>query len=308
MNSNLPGSLSAADEAIFLLRYRWRPHSFVIVPELGDGVFALRSMMHANRAHLGASPSALFQSVQDFAGEIVRKRQLFEDRQRANAEREQAASATAARIARKLALEPASNDAVASPSGDTVSIPSSSCDESGMPDLVSCSSSPIASSLKTEPDLVQPSSRAVPLSPLFDLQTRLSRLSLSTPLQVPLLAKLSVVVRPIPTGPRAGLRPQSAPVPRKRRRVEKRSDPSPHPPVSAPSTPYARPSRAVQYASGGAALVRPASESQLRQRLVAVQAEIRRYSSAQKELFWQLQTLRQLEPADSSATSQEEQD
>lgn len=67
--------------------------------------------------------------------------------------------------------------------------------------------------------------------------------------------------------------------------------------------PYARPSRPMQYPAAGSAPLRPVSflsEAQLRGRLAAVQAEIRRLSSAQKELFWQLQSLRQRESCSSS--------
>ncbi|KAJ6525813.1 hypothetical protein DFH09DRAFT_1328831 [Mycena vulgaris] len=311
MATSIPGSLSSSDEAIVrrlfkvvratkfedpvdqaafladsattVLRYRLRPDSFALVPELADCVFTIRSMMHANRAHLPTSPSAVFTSLQDFAGEIVRKRQLFQERQRVNADRARAASGIADRIARNAALQSASKEAVKSPSSpgcDTVSIPSS-CDESGIPDLQTCTPSLVASPIKTEPDLIRPSSQAVPLSPLYDLPIRLSRLSLSTPHPVPPSSPLS----------------------------SGRSLPDLVPDFVLASTPYARPSRPMQYAAGGATPLRPAtpaSEAELRQRLAAVQAELRRYASAQKELFWQLQTLHQFESAHSSCTSQED--
>jgi hypothetical protein len=109
-------------------------------------------MMHANGARLGTPFSDAFVSIQDFAGEIVRKRHTFRERKRANAERVQVAEGMAARIARSAALEHAANlDAKVfmfnsfihasfvlisaqpqvSPDEDAVSIPSSS-DESGV--------------------------------------------------------------------------------------------------------------------------------------------------------------------------------
>ncbi|KAJ7690996.1 hypothetical protein B0H17DRAFT_1134017 [Mycena rosella] len=110
-------------------------------------------------------------------------------------------------------------------------------------------------------------------------------------------AKLSLIIRPIPTGPRAGLHPRSAPS--KRRRVEEGKDTGENSPIPASNAPYARPSRPMPYVTHGSSSIRPAialSEGQLCRRLAAVQAEIRRFSAAQKELLWQLQTIRQPRP------------
>ncbi|KAJ7440353.1 hypothetical protein B0H11DRAFT_2253117 [Mycena galericulata] len=162
MPSLLPGSLSKADETVVrkllkvvratkyedpvdqddfltdsantVLNYRSRIDSFAVVAELGECVFTIRSMMHANGVRLGKPPSATFISLQDFAGEIVRKRQLFQERQRANAERVKVVEGMAARIARNEALEYASkqNDKPPiSPDADAISIPSSSDDSAG---------------------------------------------------------------------------------------------------------------------------------------------------------------------------------
>ncbi|KAJ7080909.1 hypothetical protein B0H15DRAFT_953262 [Mycena belliarum] len=337
MPSSYPGCISSADEAIVhrlfkvvratkfedavdqaafleesattVLRYRSHPDSFARITDLGECVFTIRAMMHANRVHLPASPSTVFSAIQDFAGEIVRKRHLFQEHQHANADRIRLAAGVAARIARKAALDAASSVAVKSPSSagsDVVSIPPSPA-ESSVPDLQSFPPSAAVSPIKTEgPDLVQRSSEAVPLSPLYGLQTRLNRLSLMIPHPAP-VSKLALVIRPLPTGPRARLRPHSAPAPSKRRRVEEGKNTGAKSQSSAPHLPYARPSRPVQYASGGIKALRPTtSEPELRQRLAAVQAELRRYSSAQKELFWQLATIRQLELTDSLSTSQED--
>ncbi|KAJ7366433.1 hypothetical protein DFH08DRAFT_797415 [Mycena albidolilacea] len=110
---------------------------------------------------------------------------------------------------------------------------------------------------------------------------------------------LALVTKSLPTGPRAGLRPGPAQTPCKRRQLEEGEiDHS-----QAAQHLYAHPSRPMQYPAAGLAPLRPASslsEAQLRGRLAAVQAEIHRLSSAQKELFWQLQSLRQRESCSSS--------
>jgi hypothetical protein len=79
--------------------------SFAIVPDLAECVFTIRSMMHSNNARLGAPISATFISLQDFAGEIIRKRQLIRERRRAQADRLRAAEGVAARMERRAALE-----------------------------------------------------------------------------------------------------------------------------------------------------------------------------------------------------------
>jgi hypothetical protein len=66
-------------------------------------------MMHANGARLGTPFGEAFLSIQDFAGEILRKRQTFRERKRANADRARVAEGMAARIERNVALEYASN-------------------------------------------------------------------------------------------------------------------------------------------------------------------------------------------------------
>ncbi|KAJ7848046.1 hypothetical protein B0H14DRAFT_2583269 [Mycena olivaceomarginata] len=116
------------DSANTVLEFRPQVASFALVPELGECVFTIRSMMHTNNTHLGTPFSDAFISIQDFAGEIIRKRQLFRERRRANADRVRAAEGAAARIERNTALEHAANTdkAPPSPNEDAVSIPSGS--------------------------------------------------------------------------------------------------------------------------------------------------------------------------------------
>ncbi|KAJ7366432.1 hypothetical protein DFH08DRAFT_797414 [Mycena albidolilacea] len=68
------------DSANTVLEFHPQVASFALVPELGECVFTIRSMMHSNNVHLGTPFSNVFISIQDFAGEIIHKRQLFRER------------------------------------------------------------------------------------------------------------------------------------------------------------------------------------------------------------------------------------
>ncbi|KAJ7309350.1 hypothetical protein DFH08DRAFT_823522 [Mycena albidolilacea] len=270
------------DSANTVLEFRPQVASFVLVPELGECVFTIRSMMHSNNAHLGTPFSDAFISIQDFAGEIIRKRQLFRERRRANADRVRAAEGAAARIERNAALEHAANidKAAPSPNEDAVSIPSGS-DGSGTDEPPPASMNPPPSPISVDPLTNNPPSSEGKSILLFvkHVFTLLIAVAERDPAHPPALA---LVTKSLPTGPRAGLRPGPAQTPRKRRRLEEGEiDHS-----QAAQHPYARPSRPMQYPAAGSAPLRPASslsEAQLRGRLAAVQAEIRRLSSAQKE-------------------------
>ncbi|KAJ6599892.1 hypothetical protein DFH09DRAFT_1303251 [Mycena vulgaris] len=224
MVSILPGSLSAPDAAIVrklfkvlratkyedpvdqdtflsesartILPFRLQIASFALDSGLAECVFMLRSMMHANGTRLGAPPSSLFTAIQAFAGEIISKRHILQERKRANAERSRVADSIAARISRNAALEFATKETTkppGSPNDETVSIPSSS-DESGPPGLQSCAPSLPTSPIQVEPTSAHPSSQvrlAIPLSPLYQLDASLSRLHLSSPHQNPPSSPLS---------------------------------------------------------------------------------------------------------------------
>ncbi|KAJ6612904.1 hypothetical protein B0H10DRAFT_2222676 [Mycena sp. CBHHK59/15] len=221
MVSVLPGSLSKVDEAVVrklfkivhatkyedpvdqdaflvesantVLQFRPQVASFVLIPELGECVFSIRAMMHASSARLGTPFSDAFVSIQDFAGEILRKRQTFRERKRANADRIRVAEGMAASAERRAALEHASNlntKPPASPDEDAVSIPSSS-DESGADEPLRVAMNPPSSPIKVDPSQAQPSSQAVLLSPLGELGFRLGRLTLGAPHHVPPSSPLS---------------------------------------------------------------------------------------------------------------------
>ncbi|KAJ7346069.1 hypothetical protein DFH08DRAFT_961546 [Mycena albidolilacea] len=172
--------------AKLVLSFRAQVISFAVVPELAECVFTIRSMMHSNNARLGTPLSDAFISLQDFAGEIVRKRQVIHDRKLAQADRARAAEGVAARLEHRAALEHAArvnNNALPSPEEDEVSIPSATGESGGdeaSPVVRDPPASPIID-LTNTPVIAQ----AFPLSPLHDLQARLRSLSLSTPLTSP---------------------------------------------------------------------------------------------------------------------------
>ncbi|KAJ7121182.1 hypothetical protein C8R44DRAFT_736856 [Mycena epipterygia] len=224
MVSALPGSISKTDEAVvrklfkalqatkyedpvdqdsFLVEsantvLRFRPYvaSFALVADLGECVFTLRAMMHANGARLGSPFSAAFVSIQDFGGEILRRRQVFRERKRANEDRVRAAEGLAARVERNLARELASNldnKPPVSLDDDSVSIPSST-DESGTEEPSRIIENPPPSPIQAKPSYSQPDSQVCPAilpSPLTELGVRLGRLSLGAPMRIPPSSPLS---------------------------------------------------------------------------------------------------------------------
>ncbi|KAJ7651863.1 hypothetical protein B0H17DRAFT_1147538 [Mycena rosella] len=205
------------DSANTLLRFRPYLASFAMASELGECVFTLRSLMHVNNVRLGTPPSDAFLSLQDFVGDIIRKRQVFRERQRANADRARIAGGIAAQIVHSAALEYASHVNKKAPGSpdDTVSIPSSS-DESGMDGPPRTPTSPPPSLVTVESSPTQDSQqvcfKAILLSPIGELGVHLA---------APVIVAEPVhLAKPIPTGPRAGLHSQPTPDPRKRRRIE----------------------------------------------------------------------------------------
>ncbi|KAJ7191978.1 hypothetical protein GGX14DRAFT_406799 [Mycena pura] len=98
-----------AASANSLLHFRPFIVSFALNPEFADCVLTLRSLMQSNLGRLGGAPSDAFTAIQDFAGEIARKRQLYRERKQARASRARAAEGAAARAERRAALEHAAH-------------------------------------------------------------------------------------------------------------------------------------------------------------------------------------------------------
>ncbi|KAF8177106.1 hypothetical protein K438DRAFT_1770219 [Mycena galopus ATCC 62051] len=241
------------ESATTVLEFRPQIASFALVPDLGECIFLIRSMMHANNARLDTPPSDTFTSIQDFAGEIVHKRQTLRERKRANLERALVAEGAAARLERKAALEHAAkvtdSQGPRSSADDVVSIPSSEDKAEPVFSLKNPPPSPISVNLTN----VAPCSKAA----------------------------LSVITKSIPTGPHAGLRSEPASSSRKRRRTDEGENDDPQAvPVSR-----GRSDRPMQHLPHGPATIWPTTsgtEEQLHARLVVIQAEARRLANDQK--------------------------
>ncbi|KAJ7113786.1 hypothetical protein C8R44DRAFT_740682 [Mycena epipterygia] len=295
-----------------VLSLRPQVMSFATVPELAECVFTIRSMMHSNNARLKTPISETFIHIQDFAGEIIRKRQLIRDRKHAQIDRIRAAEGVAARHERRLALEHAArvdnNKASRSLDEDAVSIPSTT-DESGgeepdpkvFPPIYIASprlnpsqnppASPITNDLTNIPANHQGKSLFIFILLSFTPLTPVVERAAAIPPVLPIFTK------PIPTGPRAGLHAPAPQSSRKRRRVGEGENDGPQPQAQFFQGDSSRP---VSHRSDCSAPVRstvPPSEVQLRRRLAGVQAELHRLSYAQKTLRWQLQSLQQPEPS-----------
>ncbi|KAJ7306270.1 hypothetical protein DFH08DRAFT_824720 [Mycena albidolilacea] len=198
-----------------VLPFRPQVASFALVSEVGECVFTLRSALHSNNARLPNPSADTLTAIQDFAGEIACKRQLFRDRNHAQADRARAADGVAARAERRAALKHAARvNKPPSTDEDAVSIPSSGEEsDAEEPSGIQHPSSPVVGDVSTTavPSSTQVSLLA-PLSPLSDLDAQMDRLRVRsppsvpphTPMQVPQLppqkCNFAVLVpRPIPT-------------------------------------------------------------------------------------------------------------
>ncbi|KAJ7933387.1 hypothetical protein B0H13DRAFT_2306781 [Mycena leptocephala] len=197
MVSVLPGSLSKNDEAVVRKLFKVIRATKFEDP-VDQDAFLVESANTVLRFRPQVASFALVADLGecDFAGEILRKRQTFRERKRANTDRAHVAEGMAARIERNVALEYASNLAnksPVSPNDDVVSIPSSS-DESGAEEPPRVSKPPPPSPIQAEPGHSQPSSQvrsAVLLSPHSKLGVHFGRLSLRAPPHIPPSSLLS---------------------------------------------------------------------------------------------------------------------
>ncbi|KAJ6592455.1 hypothetical protein B0H19DRAFT_1245331 [Mycena capillaripes] len=153
--------------------------SFAMSSDIGECVFAIRSKMLQNNTRLRTPPDASFASLTDFAGEIVRKRQLLRERKRAQDTRSSGAKAAANRAERRRALRHAAGEPSASSDSDAVSIPSD--DEDAPSDR---QPGPIITNANALPTPVPSPIHVRPvasLSPLTVIETLLISLALSSP-------------------------------------------------------------------------------------------------------------------------------
>ncbi|KAJ6606900.1 hypothetical protein B0H10DRAFT_2228397 [Mycena sp. CBHHK59/15] len=254
MVSVLPGSLSKVDEAVVrklfkivhatkyedpvdqdaflvesantVLQFRPQVASFVLIPELGECVFSIRAMMHASSARLGTPFSDAFVSIQDFAGEILRKPEGMA----ASAER-RAALEHASNLNTKVFHRPLPTRM---PSLFPRAVTSLTRDEP-----LRVAMNPPSSPIKVDPSQAQPSSQAVLLSPLGELGFRLGRLTLGAPHHVPPSSPLSPSLSLPDLVPDFTLVNTDS---RKRRRVEAGEDSSSGPSLRTPQSSSATPS------------------------------------------------------------------
>ncbi|KAJ7761459.1 hypothetical protein B0H14DRAFT_3594889 [Mycena olivaceomarginata] len=173
-----------------VLPFRPQVASFALVSEVGECVFTLRSALHSNNARLPNPSTDILTAIQDFAGEIACKRQLFHERNRAQADRARAAEGVAARAERRAALKHAARvNKPPSTDEDAVSIPSSGEEsDAEEPSGIQHPSSPIVADVSTT---AVPSSTQAPLSPLSDLDAQMDRLRVRSPPSVPLASPSS---------------------------------------------------------------------------------------------------------------------
>ncbi|KAF8184301.1 hypothetical protein K438DRAFT_1117957 [Mycena galopus ATCC 62051] len=175
-----------------VLQFRPFLVSFAQLPDIGVTVFAIRNQMQVNQPRLGGSPNKLFATLQDFAGEIVRRRQLLRDRKRAQTERVRAAEGVAARAERRAALEYAEqlNQRVVSPADDAVAIPSSG-ESTDVDEPLTPVENTRGPAPAINPNAAVPSSSQALLSPLSNFEGLMIKLRMGGPPTVPLASPLS---------------------------------------------------------------------------------------------------------------------
>ncbi|KAJ6612636.1 hypothetical protein B0H10DRAFT_2222987 [Mycena sp. CBHHK59/15] len=156
-----------------------------IVPDLSECVFSIRTGLHQNNSRLESTTSGdVLIAVSDFAGEIIRSRQLFRDRQRDQTVRLHAEEAAVARAERREALKYAEKKRALSPDEDTVSIPSDDEEPVSNNRPVSLTVEPSSPADGTNTTVVASPVRAL-LSPLPELESLMFSIRLTSPALAP---------------------------------------------------------------------------------------------------------------------------
>ncbi|KAJ7466666.1 hypothetical protein B0H11DRAFT_2197569 [Mycena galericulata] len=167
-----------------VLALREHVASFALSPELSECVFTIRTALNHNNARFESTSGEVLAAISDFAGEIVRSRQLIRDRNRAQSTRLRAEEGAAARAERREALQYAKKKRPLSPDEDAISIPSED-EESFMNDhpapLTVEPSSPVNGIDKT----AVPSPVQALLSPLPELESLMFSIRLTSPVLAP---------------------------------------------------------------------------------------------------------------------------
>ncbi|KAK7024872.1 hypothetical protein R3P38DRAFT_2778867 [Favolaschia claudopus] len=162
-----------ASSADTVLQFREQIQSFASTPAVAECVFTIRSKMQQNNLKLKTPPAAIFASIVNFAGDIIRERQLLRDRKTSATVRARAEAGAAARSERRAAIKLANriSKRKSIPDPDAVSIPSSDDSEYLPP--------------SPNPTLVEPRSPRVKSEPLSP-----SMPGLLSPMDIPELAGL----------------------------------------------------------------------------------------------------------------------
>ncbi|KAJ6556682.1 hypothetical protein B0H10DRAFT_1967571 [Mycena sp. CBHHK59/15] len=195
--------------------------SFASSPDLSECVFSIRTGLHQNNSCLESTTSGdVLIAVSDFAGEIIRSRQLFRDRQRDQTVHLHAEEAAVARAERREALKYAEKKRALSPDEDTVSIPSDDEEPVSNNRPVSLTVEPSSPADGTNTTVVASPVRVLSLallSPLPELESLMFSIRLTSPALAPIgfPASLSIITNAVPSGPRTNL-PSFKRVPRKR--------------------------------------------------------------------------------------------
>ncbi|KAJ7665578.1 hypothetical protein B0H17DRAFT_1143356 [Mycena rosella] len=165
-----------------ILQFSDQYTAFTANPELSECVFSIRKALHQNNFRSDSTCGEVLTAISDFAGEIVRSRQLFRDHQRAQATRLHAEEAAEARTARCDALAYAKKKRVLSPDSDTVSIPSDDEDTPPNKDPIPSPIEGADATMIASPARVHSS---VLLSPLPELESLMLSIHLTNPALAP---------------------------------------------------------------------------------------------------------------------------
>ncbi|KAJ6521382.1 hypothetical protein DFH09DRAFT_1331259 [Mycena vulgaris] len=201
-----------------ILQFRDQYTAFAASPELSECVFSIRMALHKNDARLDSTCGEVLTAISDFAGEIVRSRQLFCDRQRAQTTCLHAEEAAEAHTAHRDALAYANKKVgfpaldfcclsphpparplpalqrVLSPDSDIISIPSDDEDTPPNKDPIPSPIEDTDATMIASPARVRSSAL---LSPLPELESLMFTIRLTSPALAP-LASLSSPTQSLP--------------------------------------------------------------------------------------------------------------
>ncbi|KAJ7707349.1 hypothetical protein B0H17DRAFT_1191864 [Mycena rosella] len=278
--------------ACTILQFSDQYTAFTANPELSECIFSIRKALHQNNFRPDSTCSEVLTAISDFAGEIVRSRQLFCDCQRAQATRLHAEEAAEALAACRDALAYAEKKRVLSPDSDTVSIPSNDEDTPLNKDPIPSPIEGADATMIASPARVRSSAL---LSPLLELESLMLSIRLTSPALV-LLASPSSPTQSLPDlvpiyPPSSGRPSNSRDWPQKVMHALRHHQD--HIIIVSEFSAAQGDSYLIAHTRNpGAPHIRastPPSEPKLHRRLANVEAEVQQLATAQKHLREQLQ-------------------